>query len=178
MFFGVLLNVAGALAFKPALPSAALLFAAPPAPAGCQPTTATFTNTTPVDIPDGPGGVVTSTLTVSGAGAYLWDVDLSTTITHTFSGDLEIVLTAPSGMPTTITTRNCDNNDDVFNGTLWDDQAAVPVTDYPFDGVAAAAVQPEGKLARFIGLNPNGVWTLTVVDMAGGDTGTLRGWSL
>jgi subtilisin-like proprotein convertase family protein len=183
MFFGVLLNVAAALAFRPLSPGGVTLADAPPAPTDCQPSTATFTNTTPVGIPDaiqgGPDGVITSTLTVSNTGSYLWDVDLSTSITHTFSSDLQIFLTAPSGMTTTITTNNGGSNNNVYDGTLWDDQAAVPVTDYPFvDGVAAPTVQPEGKLARFIGQNPNGVWILTVFDTSPQDVGTLLGWSL
>ena len=33
-------------------------------------------------------------------------------------------------------------------------------------------------MGAFIGENPNGTWSLTVVDTAGGDTGTINSWSL
>ena len=51
----------------------------PTTPAGCGQATATFTQSTPVAIPTGPA-VVTSTLVVSGAGPYLFDLDLTTNI--------------------------------------------------------------------------------------------------
>ena len=50
-----------------ALFSTAAAAVVPAVPAGCSPSTATFTQTTPVIIPSGPS-VQTSTLVVSGAG--------------------------------------------------------------------------------------------------------------
>ncbi len=85
-------------------------------------TTTSFTNTTPVVIPTGPA-VVTSTITVSGANTYLLDLNMTTFITHTFNRDLDITLMSPAGTVVTITTDNGINNDNVFNGTLWDDNA-------------------------------------------------------
>ena len=87
----------------------------------CSPTTQTFSTTTPVAIPTGPA-VVSSTITVSGAGPSLWDVDLTTFIVHTFAADLDITLTSPQGTVVTLTTDNGAGNADVFNGTVWDDQ--------------------------------------------------------
>lgn len=60
---------------------------APPSPTGCTAATSTFTQSTAVPIAD--ATVSTSTVVVSGAGAYLWDVDLTTFITHTFSADMD-----------------------------------------------------------------------------------------
>ena len=40
-------------------------------------------------IPTGPA-VVTSTVVVSGAGPFLWDLDLTTNLTHTFAADLDV----------------------------------------------------------------------------------------
>lgn len=140
-------------------------------------TTKTFTQETDVAIPS--SGTVLSTLAVSGLGAYLWDVDVITEITHTWSADLEIVLTAPNGRSTTITSNNGSSNDNVYNGTLWDDQALTPITDWAFaNGVAATPVVPEGTLARMRGVNPNGTWTLTIIDEVGGDSGNLGRWAL
>jgi uncharacterized repeat protein (TIGR01451 family) len=161
----------------------------PTTPAGCGAATATFTQSTPTAIPTGPA-VVTSTVVVSGAGPYLFDLDLTTFITHTFPGDIDMTLTSPAGTVVTITTDNAGTNDDVFNGTVWNDDAnpagQVPyttnngmVTDQAYAiGVLASPLTPEEPLAAFIGENPNGTWTITISDDAAGDGGNLASWSL
>ncbi len=154
------------------------------APPGCQASSISGTNNTPAPIPDNNPAGVTSVINVAGAGTYLWDVNLRTFITHTFAGDLDITLTSPAGTVVTITTDNGGSNDDVFNGTDWDDSAGSlnppgAVTDNTFANlVVETPLVPEEALAAFIGQNPNGNWTLTVVDDAGADTGTLNSWSL
>jgi subtilisin-like proprotein convertase family protein len=165
------------------------VLAAAPRLGNCSPTTQTFSTETPVPIPEGPA-VVSSTITVSGAGPSLWDVDLTTFIRHTFAADLDITLTSPQGTVVTITTDNGAGNADVFNGTVWDDQAnpegQVPyttngglATDHPYVNLTpAASLVPEEALAAFRGEDPNGEWTLTISDDAAGDGGTLDSWSL
>lgn len=160
----------------------------PTAPAGCAPTTTTVTQSTPTAIVD--VGTVTSTVTVSGAGTYLWDVDLTTFITHTFAADLDISITSPAGTIVTLTTDNGAGNDNVFNGTVWDDDAnpggTVPysanngvVTDQTYANLTLASpLVPEGALGAFVGENPNGTWTITITDDLTGDTGSLGSWSL
>jgi len=161
----------------------------PTTPAGCSPTTATFTQATPVAIPTGPA-VVTSTVVVSGAGPYLFDLDATTFITHTFAADLDITITSPAGTTVTLTTDNGAGNDDVFNGTVWDDSAnpggQVPyttnngnVTDHAYVNLTLASpLVPEEALAAFIGEDPNGTWTITISDDLAGDGGNLDSWSL
>jgi VCBS repeat-containing protein len=158
-------------------------------PAAPVSTTAQHENTTPTAIPTGPA-VVSSTIDVAGAGAYLTDVDLFTQITHTFSADLDITLQSPAGTVSTITTDNGAGNDNTFAGTLFDDQAdpggQVPyvtnpglVTDNPYvNNTAATPLVPEEALAAFAGENPNGTWTLTISDDLAGDGGTLQNWRL
>ena len=160
----------------------------PPAP-GCTITTTVTTNSTPVAIPTGPA-VVTSTLMVAGANPYLWDVNLRTFITHTFAADLDITLTSPAGTVVTLTTDNGAGNDDVFNGTVWDDSAnpagQVPylsnnglVTDHVYVNLTLASpLVPEEAMAAFNGENPNGTWTITISDDAVGDGGSLNSWDL
>ncbi len=162
---------------------------APASPPGCTAATTTFTNNTPVTI--GPNiSTVTSNITVAGAGAYLWDVDLTTNIAHSRNGDLDITLRSPAGTVITLTTDNAGNLASVFNGTLWDDDAnpggQVPyavnnglATDHLyFNGVLASPLVPEEALGAFVGENPNGVWTLSISDDANGQGGTLSSWSL
>jgi subtilisin-like proprotein convertase family protein len=159
----------------------------PPTPAGCILATATFTNNTPLPILDatdgGPNpdipGVVSSTIVVAGANPYLWDLNLTTAITHTFPGDLDITLRSPAGTIVTVTTDNAGTNDNVFNGTVWDDQAGNPVTDIAFaNNVVVPSAVVEEALGAFVGENPNGTWTITISDDTAIDTGTLNSWSL
>ena len=161
----------------------------PNPPAGSVVSTAVFTESTAVVIPTGPA-VVSSTLVVSGVDTYLWDIDVETFITHTFAADLDITLQSPAGTVVTLTTDNGGGNDDVFNGTVWDDQAnpggQVPytsnnglVTDHVYaNNVLASPLVPEEALAAFKSEDPNGVWTLTISDDTAGDGGNLASWSL
>lgn len=166
------------------------LAAAPTAPTNCTPTTTVFTNNTQVLIDAAGPNVVTSTILVSGVGNYLWDVDVTTFLKHTFAADLDVTITSPAGTVVTLTSDNGAGNDDVFNGTVWDDSAnpggQVPytnnnglVTDHAYaNGVLASPLVPEEALAAFIGENPNGTWTITISDDLAGDGGSLDQWSL
>lgn len=179
----------GSLGVQPLLAEAPRPRVTPAAPPSCVAASTLFTQSTPVAIPAGPA-LVSSTLVVAGAGPYLLDVDLTTFITHTFPADLDITLTSPVGTVVTITSDNGGGADDVFNGTVWDDDAnpggQVPystnsglVTDHPYaNGVTATPLVPEEHLAAFIGENPNGTWTLTIFDDAEEDEGNLASWSL
>ena len=173
----------------PSAPSQTAVRVIPPAPAGCTLSNTTATQSTPTAIPTGPA-VVTSTLVVAGAGPYLWDVDLTTNLTHTFAADLDITIQSPAGTVVTLTTDNGAGNDNVFNGTLWDDQAnpagQVPyvtnnglVTDHAYVNLTTATpLVPEEALSAFRGENPNGTWTITISDDLAGDGGSLDSWSV
>jgi subtilisin-like proprotein convertase family protein len=127
---------------------------------------------------------VTSQIFVAGVGTYLWDVDVRTLITHTANGQLTITVQSPEGTIVTLSSRNGGANDDLFNGSVWDDQAEAR------DGVMVTALlgtlpsrvvtplSPEEPLGAFRGEDPNGYWTLTVSDGAAGDGGLLSAWSL
>lgn len=176
----------------PALPlfSSGIAYAsAPTPPPGCATTTTTFTQSTSVAIPTGPA-VITSTLVVSGVGTYLADLDVQTFLTHTFAADLDITITSPAGTIVTLTTDNGAGNDDVFNGTVWDDDAnsagQVPyttnnglVTDQAYVNLTLASpLVPEEAMGAFIGEDPNGTWTITISDDLAGEGGSLDSWSL
>lgn len=145
-------------------------------------------NVTPVVIPD--NTTVTSTINVSGLPTFITDINSTTFIQHTFPGDIDMTLQSPAGTVVTLTTDNGSNTANAFNGTFWDDNAnpggQVPyvnnnglVTDQLYAvGVVATPLVPEEALGAFIGEDPNGTWTLTISDDAGGDTGSLDMWSL
>src|SRR6185369_5899635 len=112
------------------------------------------------------------------------DVDVTVDITHPTADQLDIYLVAPSGRTITLTTDNGQQNDDVFAGTTFDDQAtgtpsAPNVRNLTYtNAVATGPVQPEGALSALVGESAAGPWALVVVDDSGGSTGTLHGWSL
>ena len=97
---------------------------------------------------------------------------------------------SPAGTIVTLTTDNGGSNEDVFSGTLWDDQAAPgnappytsaagQVTDHPYVNLTPATpLTPEEGLSAFRGEDAEGVWTLTISDDVVGVTGTLNGWSV
>lgn len=166
------------------------IFPPPPTPPVCATATTTvFSNTTPTAIPTGPG-VITSTITVSGVDTYLWDVDLLTNIQHTFAADLDMTLQSPAGTIVTLSTDNGAGNDNVFDGTLWDDDAnpagQVPyttnngvTTDHAYVNLTLASpLVPEENLAAFVGEDPNGTWIITISDDLAGDGGNLNQWAL
>ncbi|MCC7012766.1 MAG: proprotein convertase P-domain-containing protein [Planctomycetes bacterium] len=119
------------------------------------------------------------TATVSGLGAYLWDVNVRTFLAHTACQDLDVTLISPAGTAVVLTTDNAGINDDCFNGTLWDDNVNDPVTDRVFTNlVVATPLSAEGRLAAFRGENPNGTWTLFVQDDNLSNTGSLGSWTI
>ncbi|MCB0317467.1 MAG: proprotein convertase P-domain-containing protein [Bdellovibrionales bacterium] len=120
-----------------------------------------------------------STLVVSGVPSIVRDVDITLSISHTFAADLDVVLVSPAGTEVTLTTDNGAGNDNVFQGTTFDDQATDVVTQYTFmDNVVATKLIPEGALWAFSGENPNGTWKLKVTDDLAPDAGTINSWSL
>jgi len=170
--------------------SGVALAVSPPLPECAVSDTLATSNSIVTPIPDNDPTGVSATISVSGVTGRIWDLDLTTAITHTASGNLNVTLTSPSGKVVTITTRNGGNLDNVFNGTLWDDDAD-PDSQIPYAGnpsivtqhtytdlVVATPLTPEEPLAAFIGEDPNGIWTLKIVDAAAGDTGSLNSWSL
>lgn len=151
----------------------------------------TQTQSTPLAIPD--GDLITSTIEAPASlmGSTLCSITVTTDISHTFPGDLDVTLTSPEGTIVTLTTDNGADNDNVFAGTLWDDKAnsggQVPytnndglVTDHLYvNGTAAAMLVPEEPLAAFNGEDPVGTWTLTVSDdLSNTNVGMLNSWSI
>jgi len=147
-----------------------------------------YANDIPAHIAD--NETVTSQIEVGALERRLGRLRLKTNIQHTFAGDLVVSLTSPSGTVVTLTSESGESSANVFNGTEWDDDAnpagQVPydfndglVTDHQYvSDVLASPLAPEEPLSAFVGENPNGKWTLTIGDTAGGDTGDLNGWTL
>lgn len=121
----------------------------------------------------------TSTIQVSGLTGYVLDVNVVTEIAHGDPSDLVITLTSPTGTEVLLSSLNGLAATGAFNGTVWDDSANTPVTEYPFNpGTLASPLTAEEALAAFLLEDPNGTWTLSVSDTYTGTQGTLNAWSL
>lgn len=163
-------------------------------------------------IPDGTSGCSTAgsprnvTFNVSGLSGAPTSVSLNITATHSWVGDVNVVLTAPdstaftvfgrTGLTSSATCGDSSNLGGAYNftdaatGTNWWADAATggtTVSVTPGDyRTTEAGPQPVGNFspvtnlsAAFAGVsNPNGTWTMTVTDSGAGDTGSITGASI
>ena len=116
-----------------------------------------------------------SDIVVSGIAGNILDLDVTVNIEHTFTGDLDLILTSPTGFQILLASE--EGADANFTNTRFDDEAATSIIGAaaPFTG----SFRPEGTtLAALDGTNPNGTWSLTVQDFAEFDIGELTGWTL
>ena len=134
-----------------------------------------FTQTTPVTIPAEAPTQVTSTINISEIRGTIQRLSLSLTLFHTYTSDLRISLVAPGGQEVLLVGGKGGNGNNFIN-TTFDDAApiSVSVARAPFTG----SFRPEGNFSSFSGLDPNGDWTLRIVDTASQDGGVLTRWSL
>ena len=114
-------------------------------------------------------------LRVTGLAGVIIDVQLGFDMAHGYIGDLNISLVSPSGN-SVLMLSNVGGNNTAFVDTTLDDAAATSIGDAvaPFTGT----FRPRFPLSFFDGEDPNGIWTLQIVDAASGDVGELRAWSL
>ena len=96
------------------------------------------------------------TLTVPVNGT-LNEISVSVDITHTYIGDLQVVLTSPGGTETILHDKTGGSSNDI----------QTTYSSASHDGLASLA-----------GSMISGDWTLSVGDYAGGDIGTLNSWNL
>ncbi|MBK8811167.1 MAG: VCBS repeat-containing protein [Acidobacteria bacterium] len=127
-----------------------------------------------------------------------------TNFTHTFPGDLDILLVGPNGQRTILMSDAGGGNPGVTGRTYIFDQSAAanfPTTSAPsgiykpFNGDGPANIEPgaidvfptpgpgsnnygAANLDVFNGTDPNGIWNLYVVDDELGDTGFLSTFTL
>jgi subtilisin-like proprotein convertase family protein/methionine-rich copper-binding protein CopC len=126
-------------------------------------------------------GFLESTLQVSSTINALRYVAVELNITHTYDEDLTLTLISPPapGFPngkSVILSNQRGGSGDNYSNTLFHDGAVTTIAagNAPFAG----EFTPESPLAVLNGENPNGTWTLKVVDSNTFDLGTLNSWSL
>ncbi len=121
--------------------------------------TQTSTNNTTNTISD--NSTVNSITSISSCPT-IYDIEVDVNITHTYIGDLTVTLTGPSGDSATLHNRTGSGTNNLI-GT------------YAISGGTLTASQ---SLTRFLNVNGNGQWRLTVRDNASADTGRLNSWTV
>ncbi|HEX8196503.1 MAG TPA: BACON domain-containing carbohydrate-binding protein [Pyrinomonadaceae bacterium] len=158
----------------------------------------TAQNTASINIPDsGAASVYPSSINVAGQSGTVTGVRvLINNLTHTAPDDLDLLLVAPGGRRVVLMSdvggNNAVNNvslifDDAVASLLSDDGQIVSGTFKPTNigggdsfPLPAPSGNPTGaNLSAFNGINPNGAWSLYLVDDSAGNAGVLAGgWSL
>lgn len=167
----------------------------------------TFSNPASISIPNsGSATPYPSNITVSGLPTSITKVALSlSNYSHTFPDDVDMMLVAPNGTRIVFNSDVCGNSPISNLNIAFDDSAATIVPDAgtcvtnttyrptnvgtadPFPAPASTSVAAENAApagtatfaSRFNGSNPNGTWSLYVVDDTTGDAGTIAGgWSI
>ncbi len=163
-------------------------------------TEATFTNSSTILVPgsgtEGNADLYPSTLLVSGVSADVFDVNVTLEgFSHEFPDDVDVLLVGPAGQ-TVVLMSDAGAAYAVTDVDLTFDSGAnsflspndilttghfLPTNLEADDTFSAPApAGPYGtSLGAFIGTDPNGIWSLYVVDDNGGDTGEItNGWSV
>ncbi len=157
----------------------------------------TFSNPTSIAINDNSAATpYPSNIVVSGLGSVTHFTLTLTGITHTFPDDIDMLLVGPQGQ-TAVIFSDVGGNIPASGLTITlDDSAALAlldtgplvsgtfkptnfVTTDTFPPPAPASFSTASALSIFNGTNPNGTWSLYVVDDLAGDFGSITGgWAL
>jgi subtilisin-like proprotein convertase family protein len=144
---------------------------------------------------------LTSTNTVSGVFGQIQSIEVTLDITNGFNGDLYAYLAYGDGFAVLLNRVGRTSSDyfgygDAGFSIILSDSAATDLHFYGGNGGASLTGywQPDARdidpqlvtdtdprtafLSSFSGMDPNGIWTLFIADMASGYTSTLDSWSL
>jgi len=159
---------------------------------------ATFSNPGPITINSvGPATPYPSDIAVSGLTDSISKVTVTVTgLTHTSPTDIDILLVGPNGQGMillsdvvggAITNVTITLDDDatqaitppLVNGTYWPFNIDFVQDPFPAPAPPPPASYYGTELAFFNGIDPNGTWSLFVVDDQGGGAGSISGgWSI
>ena len=158
----------------------------------------TFLNTNPITINDAaPAAPYPSNILVSGIGTSITKVTISLfDLTHSFPDDIDMLLVGPQGQTATIfsdvggsipASGVTITLDDAGAIALLDNGPLVSGTFQPnnvgaadvFPPPAPASFSAASALSVFNGTNPNGTWSLYVLDDSAQDIGDIGGgWAI
>lgn len=155
-----------------------------------------FTSATTIAIPaNGIANPYPSAIAVTGVTAPVTKVSVTLAdVSHAFPSDLDVLLVGPSGQSVILLSDTGSGLDINLVSLTFDDQARSPLARFAqirpgryqpinygtTDGFPSPApIGPRATtLSAFNGLDPNGTWSLYVVDDAYADGGSIGSWSL
>jgi subtilisin-like proprotein convertase family protein len=160
-----------------------------------SPARATDFNGGPIAIPDSGAGVpYPSTIAVSGVTRAVAKVTVRLRLTHDEPADIDAMIVGPRGQAVMLMSDVGDAPLTTTTTLTFDDAAAGALPDAIADGTfrptnedggsadsfppPAQAVAPGGALSVFKGTDPNGTWSLYVVDDSPIDSGQISSWTL
>jgi uncharacterized delta-60 repeat protein len=138
-------------------------------------------------IPDNsPSTPAVAFLNQIGACPFIRSIRVGLNISHTYVGDLQVILDPPNTAPFSLINRpnaaagNCSADDILATFELGDFPQAQTQCGQLGEGLRAidGTVRPALGFPQVIGSNGQGAWRLSVSDYAGSDVGTLNDWSL
>jgi subtilisin-like proprotein convertase family protein len=156
----------------------------------------TFCNTGPLTVPTvGPAQPYPSNITVSGlSGTVVAVVATLNGLTHQVPVDLDVLLSGPVPSTNVVLLSDAGGTSPVSGLTVAFDDAAAGAVPTPLVGgtfrpsnvdspdtfpAPAPGLSAATALSTFVGADPNGTWSLWVVDDATGDSGSISGgWCL
>ncbi|GAA4361866.1 S8 family serine peptidase [Angustibacter luteus] len=149
-------------------------YAGPPVPI---PDASNVGASVPLQVPAATGRI--SDLTFSIDGTECSDDEGSETVglDHTYDRDLVGTLTAPDGQQVVLFDRAGGSGAN-FCQTVFTDTATTNIQQAPFNPPYTGSYQPAEPLSSLVGAVADGTWTLSVVDAAAADTGSIRAVSL
>jgi subtilisin-like proprotein convertase family protein len=171
---------------------------------GTPVTSPPFSSVGVVAITDNNAGGVNVNLPVAGVVGEITDVnfrfdtgagvcdqtvgDVDAGLDHTWVGDVRVRLTAPGGGPNSVLidqigvpASQFGLNAENFCAVVLDDEGGFPPIENTTSDPVAGNFSPVNPLSAFDGLagaGVNGTWVLNAADLAAGDTGSLRRFSL
>jgi len=129
-----------------------------------------FTSSPELSIPDNNPDGISDTIYLN-VNKLISDVNVGVNISHTYVGDLKILLVAPDGTEVKLWDNTCSNEDNL--NVIFDDEG---------DSIECANltghIKPVNSLSVLDDKYSLGPWVLKVSDNAQSDTGTLHDWSL
>lgn len=174
----------GALLGSASLALGLTVLAGPPA---AEAATYTLSRTTAINVPESTAGLWAS-VSAFGLGGLVTDVDVKlSNLSHTYPGDFDIELVGPDGQAVMLMSDQCGGNpgigpvsltfDDDVPATLGATNASCPTGSYKPGNGGAGDPMPfpitATTLGAFDGTNPNGIWTVGIVDDADQDAGSI-----
>lgn len=131
---------------------------------------------TPKNIPDNDPNGVTSVINVPVDNAIV-DVIVNVNITHSWIGDVTLVLESPEGTSVTLISGACDGSNYEDMEVVFDDKGSAVVCQSTAPAIRGT-IKPNEALSNFIDESSFGVWKLRTIDNATDDTGTINSWSI